>query len=177
MKTFDTPHLTLRPWTAEDLDDAYSTLILEQDDEPLTAEAVIEELQFDAALVQQQLGERFARLAIILKAENKIIGTVVLMPVFCKADELALLYPDVRYNSVEVEVGFALSKHHRGHGYATEAARALVEYGFRELKLARIVAFTTRDNRASMQVLRRLGMRLIEVPESRTVIAGLENSV
>ncbi|MFN8372351.1 MAG: GNAT family N-acetyltransferase [Anaerolineae bacterium] len=177
MKTFDTPRLTLRPWTAEDLDDAYSTLIVEQDNEPLTAEAVIEELQFDAALAQQQLGERFARLAIILKAENKIIGTVVLMPVFCKAEELALLYPDVRYNGVEVEIGFALSNHHRGQGYATEAARMLLEYGFRELKLARIVAFTRRDNPASMQVLRRLGMRLVEAADGRTVIAGLENTV
>ena len=48
----------------------------------------------------------------------------------------------------------------RGRGYATEAAAALIDHGFREMRLARIVATTTRDNLASIAVMRRLGMRV-----------------
>src|SRR5689334_21337672 len=110
MQTFDTPRLTLRLWTADDLDDAYRILVVEQDDEPMSVEAVIEDLAFDDALAKQQLGERFGRFAMVSKAENKVIGTVALMPVFCDKDDLTLLYPDTAHSGVEVEIGFALAK-------------------------------------------------------------------
>jgi ribosomal-protein-alanine N-acetyltransferase len=174
MKTFDTPRLTLRAWTADDLDDAYRVLVVEQDDEHLSVEAVIEELQFDATLAQQQIGERFSRLAMVLKAENKIIGTVVLMPVFCSRDDLSLLYPDVAHSSIEAEIGYALSKNYRKQGYTTEAARALVDYGFNVLHLSRIIAYTTKTNTASIAVLHRLGMRLAYHPDNDTVIGVTE---
>ena len=45
-----------------------------------------------------------------------------------------------------VEVGWRLARAHWGHGYATEAARAAVDYGFEELELEEIVAFTVPGN-------------------------------
>ncbi len=44
-------------------------------------------------------------------------------------------------------------------GYATEAARAIVRFGFEELGLHRIAAWTVADNAASIRVLEKLGMK------------------
>ena len=49
---------------------------------------------------------------------------------------------------------------HRRQGYATEAGQALIDYGFQQLKLRRIVAMTRADNAASIGVMRKLGMRI-----------------
>lgn len=57
-----------------------------------------------------------------------------------------------------VEIGWRLAFDHWGHGYATEAARAAVDCGFRRLGLAEIVAFTVPANRRSIAVMQRLGM-------------------
>lgn len=57
-----------------------------------------------------------------------------------------------------VEVGWRLARSAWGNGYATEAARAAVAYGFGEAGLGEIVSFTTAANRASRAVMERLGM-------------------
>lgn len=57
-----------------------------------------------------------------------------------------------------VEVGWRLARAAWGNGYATEAARAAVAYGFGEAGLDEIVSFTTAANRASRAVMQRLGM-------------------
>lgn len=57
-----------------------------------------------------------------------------------------------------VEVGWRLARRSWGQGYATEAARAAVAYGFDELELDEIVSFTTVANLASRAVMERLGM-------------------
>jgi ribosomal-protein-alanine N-acetyltransferase len=58
-----------------------------------------------------------------------------------------------------VEVGWRLAPAFWGRGYATEAARACLEFGFRTRGLREIVAFTVRANRRSRAVMERLGMR------------------
>ncbi len=57
-----------------------------------------------------------------------------------------------------VEVGWRLTPTAWGRGYATEAARAAVAYGFEELALDEIVSFTTVANTPSRRVMERLGM-------------------
>ena len=57
-----------------------------------------------------------------------------------------------------VEVGWRLAASHWGKGYATEAARAALDYGFRELHLERITSFTVPANERSWRVMQRLGM-------------------
>ena len=57
-----------------------------------------------------------------------------------------------------VEVGWRLAKEHWGNGYATEAAKAALSYGFETLELAQIVAFTAVPNLRSQAVMLRLGM-------------------
>jgi RimJ/RimL family protein N-acetyltransferase len=58
-----------------------------------------------------------------------------------------------------VEVGWRLPKGQWGQGYATEAARAWARYGFAELGLEEIVAFTDPGHGASLAVMRKIGMR------------------
>jgi RimJ/RimL family protein N-acetyltransferase len=57
-----------------------------------------------------------------------------------------------------VEVGWRLARHGWRKGYATEAARAAVAYGFGELALDEIVSFTAVVNDRSRGVMERLGM-------------------
>lgn len=57
-----------------------------------------------------------------------------------------------------VEVGWRLAPEHWGHGYATEAARAVLAFGFHEAALGDIVSFTASANWPSRRVMERLGM-------------------
>ena len=57
-----------------------------------------------------------------------------------------------------VEVGWRLARSAWGHGFATEGARAALEWGFETLGLPEIVSFTIPANRRSRAVMERLGM-------------------
>jgi len=57
-----------------------------------------------------------------------------------------------------VEVGWRLAADHWGHGYATEAARRTVAFGFDHLHLKEIVSFTVPANHRSRRVMERIGM-------------------
>ena len=57
-----------------------------------------------------------------------------------------------------VEIGWRLAREHWGKGYATEAARASLRYGFEQLSLDEIVAFTVPGNVRSRAVMERIGM-------------------
>jgi ribosomal-protein-alanine N-acetyltransferase len=57
-----------------------------------------------------------------------------------------------------IEVGWRLARPHWGRGYATEAARAWLAWGFATRGLAEIVAFAVPANHRSQAVMRRLGM-------------------
>lgn len=58
-----------------------------------------------------------------------------------------------------VEVGWRLARSAWGYGFATEAGRAALAFGFEEAGLDEIVSFTTVSNRRSRAVMERLGMR------------------
>jgi len=57
------------------------------------------------------------------------------------------------------ELGFLVSPRHQGHGYATEAAQALLTFAFETLGLHRVVGTLEARNIASARVLEKLGMR------------------
>lgn len=60
----------------------------------------------------------------------------------------------------EGNIGYELDPDHWGRGYATEAARAILAYGFAELRLHRIWAECLAHNAASARVLDKLGLRV-----------------
>jgi ribosomal-protein-alanine N-acetyltransferase len=57
-----------------------------------------------------------------------------------------------------VEIGWRLAAQYWNHGYATEGAQAALVFGFDVLKVAEIVAFTTRGNTRSRRVMEKIGM-------------------
>jgi RimJ/RimL family protein N-acetyltransferase len=57
------------------------------------------------------------------------------------------------------EIGFIFHPAHQGHGYATEAARALIGYAFEHYGLHRVFGRLEPRNAASARVLEKLGMR------------------
>jgi RimJ/RimL family protein N-acetyltransferase len=109
-----------------------------------TPEAVREFVQTFIAQQQEQPRTRF-QLAIVLKSTGQLIGTCGIRMGCASAHE--------------ADIGYELSPLHWGHGYATEAARAIVKFGFGELGLHRIWSWCIADNTGSVRVLEKLGMR------------------
>jgi RimJ/RimL family protein N-acetyltransferase len=75
------------------------------------------------------------------------IGYVGLWP----ADEVA--------GAGAVEVGWRLAREHWGHGYATEAGREALRFGYEQVGLDEIVSVTVPQNGRSRRVMERLGLR------------------
>jgi RimJ/RimL family protein N-acetyltransferase len=56
-----------------------------------------------------------------------------------------------------MEVGWTLGREYWGRGYATEAAKASLDYGFLNHDVAKLISMIDPDNRASQRVAERLG--------------------
>ncbi|MFG1495691.1 GNAT family N-acetyltransferase [Saccharospirillum sp. HFRX-1] len=76
----------------------------------------------------------------------------------------AMPYGDGEF-SERLEIGWHLAEPYWGKGLATEAAQALLNYGFEVLKLETIWAVAVPDNKASLAVMERLGMRYVETTD------------
>lgn len=61
----------------------------------------------------------------------------------------------------ETDLGFRFFRKHWGQGYATEAARACLKYGFEQLQLERIIGRAMELNIASIKVLEKIGMQFV----------------
>lgn len=84
-------------------------------------------------------------LALVIKGDNRLIGACGIY---------------VRnWQNKEAEVNYIINHHFWGKGYATEAARCLVAFGFKELGMHRIYARCDPHNRASSRVLKKIGMK------------------
>jgi RimJ/RimL family protein N-acetyltransferase len=94
--------------------------------------------------IEKNAGERAEAHAVILTAENRLIGHMVFHPWFAP-----LTY----------EIGWVFNRQYHGQGYATEAAFSLLEHGFEELKLHRVIATCQPENVASYRVMEKIGMR------------------
>jgi ribosomal-protein-alanine N-acetyltransferase len=98
-------------------------------------------------VAQQQEQPRIKfQLAVVLKSEERLIGNC----------GIRMTEPGAQ----EADIGFELAPEQWGRGYATEAARAIVHFGFTELRLHRIWSWCIAENVGSARVLEKLGMRL-----------------
>ena len=71
-----------------------------------------------------------------------------------------------------VEIGWRLAVEHWGKGYATEGARACLEFGFQFLNLNKVYSFTPILNTRSENVMRKLGMKKVGVFEHPRIETG-----
>ncbi|MDR2871846.1 MAG: GNAT family N-acetyltransferase [Xanthomonadaceae bacterium] len=87
--------------------------------------------------------------AMALKSDGRFIGFTGLSPA----------NPELPFAPC-VEIGWRLTAGQWRNGYATEAARTVLRFGFEQLKLPEIVAFTAIGNLRSQAVMQRLDMQL-----------------
>jgi len=94
--------------------------------------------------VSENSGEKAKHFPIILLSEHMVIGHIVFHQYF----------GDHTY-----EIGWILNPSYYNNGYASEAARAVLDYGFKEMKLHRIIATCQPENIPSYKVMEKIGMR------------------
>ena len=144
--TLQTDRLRLRPFADADADDLYalhgSAYVLRYwDSPPWTGPERAERfLTGCRELAEEGSG---ARLAIELASDSAFLG-------WCS---LSRWNPDYRSASL----GYCLSDAAWGHGYATEGARAVLQWAFKALDLNRVQAECDTRNEASARVLEKLG--------------------
>jgi RimJ/RimL family protein N-acetyltransferase len=97
------------------------------------------------------------RSATLANEDDWIDGAIVIRDTGEYAGDVAFHWVSVQHRTGEV--GFVIDPAHQGHGYATEAARAMMDWGFGSFGLHRIIGRTEARNEASARVLERLGMR------------------
>jgi len=144
--TLYTQRLVLRPFSladvptivtlAGDWDIAFNTLSVPH---PYTEEHAVQWIRQQAVQWEQKQAINFA----IAHSDNTVVGSIGLglVPSFNLA-----------------ELGYWVGKPYWGKGYATEAARALVNFGFEKLSLHRIQATHFGNNPASGRVMQKVGL-------------------
>jgi ribosomal-protein-alanine N-acetyltransferase len=141
--------LRLRMFTPEDLD-ALCVIAADPevmryigDGKPLTREEV--ELNL-VSIISGFRRRGFGRWAVVRKDSGALVG-------YC-----GLTYGN---HEVGVEIAYMLARGEWGKGFASEAARACLRYGFELLGLDSIAGLTRPDNLRSRRVMERLGMRYV----------------
>ncbi len=143
----ETERLTLRAMRVSDADDMFAYAHLREVTEYLTWEPHVDCEETRAYLTEVSRRYRtgdFYDWAIVSRADSRMIGT-------CG-------FTSFSYPSDVGEVGYVLSPAYRGRGLATEAVRAVMGFGFRELSLHRIEAHFIEGNDASRRLMERVGM-------------------
>jgi RimJ/RimL family protein N-acetyltransferase len=170
MPDLETERLVIRPYSLTDLEakrrlDRAMGYSLNAEDERRWLEWSVLNYEQLARLRQPPYGDR----AIVLRDGRVLIGSAGLVPSLGPFDRFPSFKKDLRViNDIrtrpEVGLYWALDPAHRGRGYATEAVRALIKYGFNRLGLQRLVATTDYENEPSQAVMRRLGMAVERNP-------------
>ncbi|MFZ5920728.1 MAG: GNAT family N-acetyltransferase [Chloroflexota bacterium] len=142
----NTPHLRLRPFVREDAQPLYR--ILNQDNIlqyfPNPGKPSFERVE---RLVQRQVehwqAHRYGWWAVIPHGQVDLVG-----------------WNGLQYlpETSEIEIGYLLGKPYWGKGYATEGARAVLEYAFSTMDLDEIIGLVHPENVASQRVLEKSGL-------------------
>lgn len=149
MKVIETERLILRTWKEGDADVYFR---INQDPKvtefllgPLSMEQVKE---FIVAKKKQSDERGYTLWAVELKETKEFIGFI------------GLNYTDwPAHFTPAVEVGWRLGSEYWGKGYATEGAKACLDYGFNKCGLREIVSFTVPANVRSIRVMEKIGLR------------------
>lgn len=83
--------------------------------------------------------------AIFRKEDNVLVGVITIKDIDKKLKSAA--------------IGYSLHRKYRNRGYMIEAAKRVLKYGFKTLKLNRIEIRCAKDNKASKKVIKKLGAK------------------
>jgi RimJ/RimL family protein N-acetyltransferase len=140
----ETDRLLLRPWCDADRKPFWAMAL---EPEVMRYLPSIDRIDSDDLIdrqIERQAGHGYCLWAVELKAEQRFIG-------FC-----GMLPPHDPF--VEIEIGWRLARTAWGSGYATEAAGACLDWAWRKLGAASVIAVTVPANLRSWGLMLRLGM-------------------
>jgi ribosomal-protein-alanine N-acetyltransferase len=142
-----TPRLLLRPFAPADEEALFRLL-----NEPQVRRYLCDDLPVPREMVQEHiaLSQRNFR--------ERGFGYFSLFPVERPEAFIGFTGLGCIDEGEEVEVWYGLSPEHWGHGLATEAAEAMLRFGFEQVGLREIWAGADLDNASSFRVMERLGM-------------------
>jgi ribosomal-protein-alanine N-acetyltransferase len=113
----------------------------------------IEQIRLVIAFIRQQYEDNgIGRWAVIEKSSEQFVGWA----------GLKLFRERVNGRDNFYELGYRFMKKHWGKGFATESARASVNYGFSTLKQKELFAMTDVNNAVSKKVLQKTGFTYVE---------------
>lgn len=141
----ETPRLKLREITVGDAPELYA-LNLDPEVIQYTGDAAFESLEATQTFFRNYPDYRqngYGRWLMIRKEDGAVLG-------WCGLKYLV--------ETGETDIGYRLFKKYWGHGYATEAAQACLQYGFEILKKETIIAHAMKENVASINIMKKLGM-------------------
>lgn len=110
------------------------------------------------AIISGYRSRTYFDLAVVLKSENKMIGTCG----FARISE----------EDSSAELGYVISKRYSGAGYASEAAKILLDIGFNIIGLNRIYARYMTENLASLAVMKKIGMQFEGIHRKDIYVKG-----
>jgi len=140
----ETPRLILREWTESDVPELVPLIGAREVAETTLRIPHPYQEEHARKFIASLPKENELRLAIRLRSDGRLLGGIG-------------LHPQVGHQ--RAELGYWIGVPFWGNGYATEAARELVRYGFETLKLNRIFAGHFEGNPGSRAILLKLGMR------------------
>ncbi len=144
----DTPRLRLRRWREEDLAPFAAMNADARVMEHMPGVMSVAETEALLARIEAHFeAEGFGLWAVERRDSGAFIGYVGLLRV-----------PFEAHFTPAVEIGWRLGAAHWGAGFATEAARVVLDYAFETLGLEEVVSFTAVVNTRSWRVMERLGM-------------------
>lgn len=146
--TITTQRLILRSWKNEDLESLSrmnaNPEVMEFFPAPLTYKESMERLEVYTRHIQDH---GWGLWAVSAPGVSDFIGWIGLWPIGFET-----------HFTPAIEIGWRLLPEFWGHGYATEGARACLQYGFDTLKLNEIVSITVPANLRSQRVMQKIGM-------------------
>ena len=161
MAVLETARLILRPFCEEDVD-PLAELMTNRDFMRFSLGVFSREQT--AAFLKKTLDWNSAGLpslfAVIVREKSELIG-------YC-----GFFHQEIDGTN-EIEIAYRLHPDYWGWGLATEAARAVRDHGFRDLKLSRAISLIHPDNRASRRVAEKNAMKV----EKKTVHRGFPTLV
>ncbi|KTD37348.1 acetyltransferase [Legionella moravica] len=148
MAIIKTSRLILRPWYEQDRKPYFE---INQDEKVLEfLPGAMSEVQINQFMQHQNAQfkiRHYMLWAVELQNTGELIGFIGLN-----------YFDQPTHFSPAVEIGWRLGSQYWGYGYATEGALASLDYGFNQLKLSEIVAFTVPNNLRSRKVMEKIGM-------------------
>lgn len=149
-----TERLTLRPATRADADATWAYRRLDGVSRWLTSRPD------DAEEYREHFADP-ARLAVtaVIQLGHDPAGPVIGDLMLRREDAWGQREVEDQAVGTQAEIGWSLHPAHTGHGYATEAVRALLRVAFEDHGLRRVVANCFYDNEPSWRLMERLGMR------------------